>query len=218
MYVVIVGCGAVGSRLARTLSREGHDVVVIDRHANAFKSLGSGFNGTTVVGTGIDEDVLRKAGIEQADAMAAVTSNDNTNIMAAQVAKEIFSVPRVMARIFDPDREYVYHEFGLETISPTAVGVERIKNALLADGCQRLLLLGAEGEVQVVEMTVPAEAAGKKITDVELEGKCVVGAVTRGGRARVPFPGFELQEGDRVLVTVRTDYLRKARDLFELAR
>ncbi len=218
MYVVIVGCGAVGSRLARTLSREGHDVVVIDRHAESFKNLGSGFNGTTVVGTGIDEDVLRKAGIEQADAMAAVTSNDNTNIMAAQVAKEIFGVPRVMARIFDPDREYVYHEFGLETISPTAVGVERIKNALLADGCQRQMLLGSEGEVQIVEIIVPAEAAGRKVTEVEMEGKCVIGAVVRHGRAKVPFPDFELQVGDRVLATVRTDHLRRVRELFELGR
>ena len=218
MYVVIVGCGAVGSRLARTLSRDGHDVVVIDRDPESFKNLGSGFNGTTVVGTGIDEDVLRKAGIEQAGALAAVTSNDNTNIMAAQVAKEIFGVARVMARIFDPDREYVYHEFGLETISPTAVGVERIKNALLGDACQRQMLLGAEGEVQVVEIRVPAEAAGKKIKDLDVPGKCAVGAVVRKDHARVPFPDFALEEGDRVIATVRTDALRKIREMFELGR
>ncbi|MHB9145068.1 MAG: potassium channel family protein [Symbiobacteriia bacterium] len=216
MYVVIVGCGAVGSRLARTLSREGHDIVVIDSNPEAFKSLGTGFNGSTVAGTGIDEDVLRKAGIGQADALAAVTNNDNTNIMTAQVAKEIFGVQRVMARIFDPDREYVYHELGLETISPTAVGVERIKNALLADGCQRQMGLGAEGEVQVVEIRVPASAAGRTVQELELTGKCVVGAVLRHEHAKVPFPDFAVQEGDRVLATIRTDYLKKVRELFGL--
>lgn len=216
MYIVIVGCGGLGSRLARILSRDGHDVVVVDRNPEAFRSLGTGFNGATITGTGIDEDVLKKAGIEQADALAALTNNDNTNIMTAQIAKEVFAVRRVMARIFDPDREYVYHELGLETVSPTAIGVERARNALLADGCQRQLVLGAEGEVQVVEIEVPAAVAGKTVQDLELTGKCVIGAVLRHEHARVPFPDFAVQEGDRVLATVRTDYLKKVRELFGL--
>jgi len=130
MRVVIMGCGRSGAYLARKLVAEGHHVTVIDRTSASFKRLGPDFAGDLVVGTGIDEDVLRQAGIEQADAFVAVTNGDNTNVMAAQVAKEVFGVPRVVCRIYDPLREEIYRTLGLETICPTLWGVNRIREIL----------------------------------------------------------------------------------------
>lgn len=121
MKLVIMGCGRVGARLALMMDMEGHDVTVIDADPHALNRLSEEFGGKTVLGTGIDVDVLKSAGIETADAFAAVTNYDNTNIMACEVAKEIFGVKKVLARIYDPGRESLYHELGLETICPTTL-------------------------------------------------------------------------------------------------
>ena len=128
MNFVILGAGRVGSRLAALLDKMGHKVSIIDRSADAFKRLPADFRGQAVIGTGIDEDVLKSAGIEEADVFAAVTNGDNTNIMASQVAKELFHVPRVIARIYDPIREGTYHALGLETICPTTLITNQIVN------------------------------------------------------------------------------------------
>ena len=130
MRIVILGCGRVGAYLAKMLVAEGHQVTVIDRNVEAFRRLGSDFTGNLVVGTGIDEDVLRRAGIEQAEAFVAVTNGDNTNVMASQVAREIFGVPRVICRIYDPLREEIYRTLELETICPTILGATSIKEVL----------------------------------------------------------------------------------------
>jgi len=121
MKVVILGCGRVGARLATMMDSSGHDVSIIDSNPDSFRRLPETFQGETVLGTGIDVDVLKSAGIEQADAFAAVTNGDNTNIMATQIAKEIFGVNKVLARIYDPGREGFYHELGLETVCPTTL-------------------------------------------------------------------------------------------------
>lgn len=120
--IVIVGCGRVGSTLACQLVEEGHEVSVVDENVAAFGRLGEDFAGQMVVGSGIDEEVLRRAGIEQADCFASVTNGDNRNIMAAQIAQKIFSVKRVITRIYDPIRAAVYGELGLETMCPTTLG------------------------------------------------------------------------------------------------
>jgi trk system potassium uptake protein len=120
--IVIVGCGRVGSTLARRMADEGHDISVVDEIQASFGRLGEDFPGQMVVGSGVDEEVLRRAGIEQADCFASVTNGDNRNIMAAQIAKEVFNVQRVITRIYDPIRAEVYRELGLETICPTTIG------------------------------------------------------------------------------------------------
>lgn len=130
MKVVILGCGRVGSRLAVLMESDGRDVSIIDSDPNAFDRLPSDFNGQTILGTGIDVDVLKSAGIESADMFAAVTNFDNTNIMACEVAKEIFGVPHVLARIYDPGRENFYHELGLETVCPTTLVANAVHNIL----------------------------------------------------------------------------------------
>ena len=132
MKIVILGCGRVGSTLATMLDRAGHTVSVIDYSSEAFQRLSPDFGGATFVGNGVDEEILVRAGIKEADAFVAVTNGDNRNIMASQIAKEIFRVPKVMCRIYDPIREETYHELGLETISPTKVGAQMFFDALLA--------------------------------------------------------------------------------------
>jgi trk system potassium uptake protein TrkA len=128
--VVIMGCGRVGAQLAVMLERRGHEVTVLDTNPNAFERLPRDFKGRKLVGNGIDQDVLRRAGIERADAFVACTQGDNRNVMAAQVAKHIFNVPRVVSRIYDPIREEIYRMLGLRTISPTKVGAELLMKAV----------------------------------------------------------------------------------------
>ena len=132
LKIVILGCGRVGSTLATKLDQEGHEVSVIDFSSDAFQRLSPDFRGETVQGNGVDEEILTRAGIKEADAFAAVTNGDNRNIMASQIAKEIFKVKKVMCRIYDPIREETYHELGLETICPTKVGAQMFFDELVA--------------------------------------------------------------------------------------
>ena len=132
MKIVILGCGRVGSTLATMLDQSGHEVSVIDYSSEAFQRLSPDFRGETIPGNGVDEEVLIRAGIKEADAFAAVTNGDNRNIMASQIAKEIFNVKRVMCRIYDPIREETYRELGMETICPTKVGAQMFFDELLA--------------------------------------------------------------------------------------
>ena len=134
MKIVIMGCGRVGSELAAWLDREGHEVTIVDTNAFQFERyLPDSFGGRSITGNGIDQDVLRRAGIEGADAFIAVTQGDNRNVMAAQIAREIFGVQRVVCRIYDPMREQMYKGLGLRTMSPTKVGAQLLKQALEAD-------------------------------------------------------------------------------------
>ncbi len=130
MNIVIMGCGRVGAQLAMLLDAEGHLVTVLDTDSYSFRRLSSTFNGTALLGNGIDEDALRKAGIEEADAFVAVTQGDNRNVMAAQVAKHIFNVPRVICRIYDPLRRELYTTLGLEAFSPTTIFAQILKDKL----------------------------------------------------------------------------------------
>ncbi|MGI8588556.1 MAG: potassium channel family protein [Chloroflexia bacterium] len=138
MKIVIMGCGRVGARLAQLFSADGHEVSVADLHAEAFARLGPEFRGHTQTGTGIDEDVLKLTGIEGADLFIAVTDHDNANIMAAQIAKLRFGVPRAIARIYEPDREETFHRLGLETICPTTLVSNRIYKAVTTGAGARI--------------------------------------------------------------------------------
>jgi trk system potassium uptake protein TrkA len=129
--IVILGCGRVGARLALSLDAEGHDVAIVDRNPDAFRRfLVESFNGKAIVGVGIDEDVLRRAGLEGADVFVAATNLDNVNAMAGQIAQHIFKVPKVIARMYDPFREELYQAIGLTTVCPTTVGATKIKDML----------------------------------------------------------------------------------------
>jgi trk system potassium uptake protein TrkA len=130
MKVLIMGCGRVGSRLATMLDKEGHEVVILDTNARAFRRLPSDFGGKKHVGNGIDVDILERVGARGADAFVASTQGDNRNVMATQMAKHLFNIPRTLCRIYDPIREEIYNEMGLETISPTVAGANMFKERL----------------------------------------------------------------------------------------
>ncbi len=131
MNIVIMGCGRVGAQLAGMLDEDGHKVIVMDSDTYSFRRLPTSFKGTPLVGDGTDEDYLKKAGIEEADAFIAVTQGDNRNVMAAQIAKHVYNVPKVICRIYDPLREEMYQTLGLETISPTMVGAKLLRDKVV---------------------------------------------------------------------------------------
>ncbi len=133
MRVVILGCGRVGATLAAKLDQAGHQVTIIDARVDSFQRLDPKFKGERVLGNGVDEEILKRAGIESADAFAAVTNGDNRNIMASQLAKEIFNIKKVVCRIYDPLRAQTYNELGLETICPTIIGADMLYGSLTGD-------------------------------------------------------------------------------------
>ena len=131
MNVVIMGCGRVGAQLAALLDSDGMKVTVLDKDAYSFRRLPSGFGGTALVGDGTDADMLKKAGVEEADIFVALTQGDNRNIMAAQIAKKMFNVPRVICRIYDPLRKDVYDSLGVEALSPTTIFAQLLREKLM---------------------------------------------------------------------------------------
>ncbi len=161
MNVLVIGCGKVGSQLATILSEEGHDVSVVDRDAKNFEMLDESFSGMTTIGVPIDQDVLKQAGIESCDAVAAVSQDDNLNIMCSQLAKEVFKVPSVLARIYDPARENVFSHFGLHTVCPTNLTVSAVKSALTENQSIRTINFGAH-TLSFNLIPVPDELVGKR--------------------------------------------------------
>lgn len=212
MNSVIVGCGRVGVMLAHLLEHEGHQVTIVDKTPTAFRNLGSGFRGRTVTGVGFDRDVLREAGIERADAFAAVTSGDNSNFVAATVARDTFRVPTVVARIYDPQREQIYRRLGIRTISSTAWGAHKLKRLMLNSDLHGTQELGS-GEVQVMEARVSSLVAGRAIRDLVYNGEVNVFAVVREGRAAVPAPSMILEEGDVLHMSVASGAVDKVEAL-----
>lgn len=145
MKVLVLGCGRVGARLAGMLDAEGHDVRVIDQNSDAFQRLPATFRGATIVGQGIDDETLIQSGIEGADVFAAVTNDDNTNIMASEIAKIVHNVPKVITRIYDPVREETFNTLGLETVCPTTLGAELVSR-MLAKAERRVPMVNRSGE------------------------------------------------------------------------
>lgn len=212
MRYLIVGCGRVGSTLALRLARAGHDVTVVDESSSAFRRVGRDFPGKLVLGTGIDVDVLRRAGAESADGFAAVTQGDNRNIMAALIAQQHFKIKRVVARIYDPERSYMYRDFGISTVCPTTVGARLMGNALVEEHYQSLLFDRAD--VEIVEHTVNAASAGRKVQDLTLPDKTQVTLVVRAQRSIIPTPELRLEAGDQIVAIVRSEVVEEYRNLF----
>lgn len=198
MQAIVVGCGKVGSLLARLLAEHGDDVAVIDEDSAAFERLGSGFNGDTVPGKGVDVDVLRSAGADDADALVAVTSNDNVNLVTAQIATQLFEVPVVLCRVHDELREQIYRKRGMETISPTRLTAHQMMRRLLAG---RMLADGLPVGYNWRDVTVGASLAGKSVEEAEQALGTRILFVYRGGDVTMATSGFRLTSKD-VLATV----------------
>lgn len=201
MKVIVIGAGRVGSQVATALDLEGHDIVVVDRDPTVFRRLGKGFKGRTITGHGYDRDVLIDAGIERADALVAVTSGDNHNIVAALMAKNVFRVPKVVARIYDPERARIYAHLGIPTIASTAWSAQRVRDMIAHAQLEHRIELG-NGEVGLLEVVVPAALVGKSVADITVPGEILVSAIVRQGRAFIHGSGTIFERDDVMFVMV----------------
>jgi trk system potassium uptake protein TrkA len=204
MRYLIVGCGRVGSSLAKLLESDGHEVIVVDENAAAFKRLGPSFKGHVVVGTGIDYDVLKRAGAATADGFIAVTNGDNRNIMAALIAQRMFKIQRIVARIYDPPRGLMYRQLGIQTVCPTTVGAKMIRDTLIGAPWENQSF--DFGGLTSLAAVVGAADAGKRIADIEEEGRVRIAAVRRSAKeVIVASAEFVVQEGDELSAVVGPD-------------
>jgi trk system potassium uptake protein TrkA len=215
MKVIIVGCGRAGAELALQLLQDGHDITVVDKDPKAFYRLGEGFKGETVTGIGFDRDVLIRAGVQRADALAAFTDGDNTNIITARVARNVFRVPKVVARLYDPRRAEIYQRLGLQTVSSTAWGVNRAIQLLIHPDLHVAATLG-NGDVEVVELEVPSHWVSRTLNNANVPGEISVVALTRKDKTIIPTLGTVFQEGDRVAIAVLVSSRGRLEDLMAL--
>ena len=199
MHIVIMGCGRVGSTLAHILEDQGYSVAIIDQDREAFRKLRSGFKGKRIVGVGFDQDVLIEAGIEHADAFAAVSSGDNSNVISARVVRESFGVERVAARIYDPRRAEVYQRLGIPTVATVRWTADQMLRRLLPDGSEPLWR-DPTGAVVLAEVAYSEKWVGEKVHALEDAARTRVAYISRLGEAMLPGPGTVLQEGDVLYV------------------
>jgi trk system potassium uptake protein TrkA len=204
VHVVIVGCGRVGSSLARQLLSAGHSVAVIDKRPASFERFLNDWDGQKVVGYGFDRDRLQEAGIERADALAAVTSGDNSNIMVARIAKETYQVGRVVARIYDPRRAGVYERLGIPTVATVDWTTDQAMRRLLPDQ-NRAEWVDPSGGVALVERRLPDAWVGRKLEELEQAGRWRVISLTRTGKAALADLSLLVQENDTVTLAVAGD-------------
>lgn len=212
--VIIMGCGRVGTLLTQELAKAGHDVVVIDKKAAAFHRLPPGFDAKTIVGLGFDRNVLEEAGIKEADAFLAVSSGDNSNILAARVAREHYHVPKVVARIYDPMRADIYERLNIPTVSTTRWGVKQMM-MMLTHPREEIKETLAAGDLFRMRIEIPSHLVGKSVSSLEVDGKVLVAGVDRGGTGFIPIGSSTFQEGDFAAVVVQKDALELLDELLQ---
>jgi len=204
VHVVIMGCGRLGSTLAHKLDAQGHSVAVIDQNADAFRRLGAEFSGTTVTGMGFDRDVLRAAGIERADAFAAVSSGDNSNIISARLARETYGVSRVVARIYDARRALVYERLGIPTVATIRWAADRMVRHLVPEATVEVFR-DPTSSISIVEAPLHRDWVGQTVKTLEEATGARVAYLMRFGIGSLATPSTVLQDGDQVFMLVTDD-------------
>ncbi|HUZ10487.1 MAG TPA: TrkA family potassium uptake protein [Acidimicrobiales bacterium] len=195
MHVIVVGCGRVGSGLARALVGEGHTVAIIDRRKQAFRRLPADWAGQQIVGSGFDRDDLERAGAKAADALAAVTSGDNTNILTVRIARESYHIPNVVARIYDPRRAEIYQRLGIPTVATVTWTIDQVHRRLVPEAMTDEWT-DASGKLSLVDRSLPERWAGRRLVDLEEPALVGLVAVTRAGEPRLDARELVGQEGD----------------------
>jgi trk system potassium uptake protein TrkA len=203
VHVVIMGCGRVGSTLARALEDRGHSVAIIDNNPDAFRRLGPGFVGDKINGYGFDQSVLEAAGISDAGAFAAVSNGDNSNIISARVARETFGIDNVVARIYDPGRAEVYQRLGISTVATVRWTVDQILRRLLPAGSEPEWR-DPSGSIRISVLPAPAKWVGHRMTELEVTGARVA-FYTRTGHGQLPSADTALQDGDQLHLVIAED-------------
>ncbi|HQX02162.1 MAG TPA: TrkA family potassium uptake protein [Anaerolineales bacterium] len=217
MKVIIMGCGRVGSQVSLLLARHGHEVIVIDHDANALTKLGTDFKGRVVRGIGFDRNILIEAGVETAEGFVAASSSDNANIVAARIARNIFRVPRVVARLYDPVRAEVYQRLGLTTISSTAWGAERIVEVVTHNDLD-VLNVFSDGGTTMIRVESPARLNGHRVAQLNIPGEVSVTAITRSDRTFIPVSGTEFQDGDILYLAVIPSAMNRLEEMLGIER
>ena len=214
MHVVVMGCGRVGSAIARKLEEIGHSVAVIDQDPEAFRRLGPEFAGRQVTGLGFDRQTLLDAGVDSAGAFAAVSSGDNSNIIAARVARETFGVQHVVARIYDSKRAEVYERMGIPSVATVPWTVNRLLRELLSVNVSELWR-EPTGKVLLMRLTVTEPWVGKKLSALEASSGARAAWLVRFGDAQLPTAGTVLQDGDQLIVAVTDEITARVHEVVE---
>jgi trk system potassium uptake protein TrkA len=209
VHIVIMGCGRVGSTLTRSLEERGHTTAVIDSNPDAFRRLGPGFSGITVTGMGFDRDVMIKAGIERADAFAAVSSGDNSNIISARVAREQFKIDNVVARIYDPGRAEVYERLGVPTVATVPWAADQVLRRVVPAGTEPAWR-DQTGEVRLDQVYAPVPWISRRIAELEEAAGVRVAFLRRLGTGVIATPDTVIQEGDYLSLFMREDHTSAA--------
>ncbi|MDQ0361745.1 potassium channel family protein [Breznakia pachnodae] len=212
MNIVIVGGGRMGSGLLRQLLQEGHKVTLIDTNENVLSKLQKDYDFTAVKGIGFDKDVLEKANIKLADAMVSCTNSDETNALIARISKNIYRVPRVIARLFDPDKAKIYSALGIETISTTSWGIHRASELINYSELDPILTIG-NNDVELVKVEVPALLVGRTVDQVRMIGEISVVAIYRDSKSFIPTSGTVFQNGDLLYISVLTTSIKRLKTL-----
>jgi len=217
MNIIIMGCGRVGSQVSQLLVQQGHMVTVIDHDANALARLGRDFKGRVVEGLGFDRNVLIDAGVESAEGFVAASASDNANIVAARIARNIFRVPRVVARLYDPVRAEVYQRLGLTTISSTQWGAERIVEVVTHNDLD-VVDIFRDGGTMMVRVEVPSRLNGYRVAQMNIPGEVLVSAITRDDQTFIPVTGTEFREGDVMYLAVIPSAMVRLEELLGMER
>ncbi|MBM4457166.1 MAG: TrkA family potassium uptake protein [Chloroflexi bacterium] len=210
MNIIVVGCGRVGAQLANRLFQQGHHVTVVDQAATAFDNLDQAFRGRTLEGDVLAQDLLRRAGIEKAHALAVVTSSDTVNCVVGHVARTVYGVPNVVARNYEPRYRSLYEAFNLHAVGPSIWGAQRIEE-MLTDDPLRTVFSAGNGEVEIYEVLVSNRWRGRKLREMLTSTDCLPVALTRAGRAVLPTPDTMLEECDVLHVSATRESIETLR-------
>lgn len=216
MKAIVIGCGKFGVRVAEYLIRQNHDVTVVDNNKETFHALSEEFTGKLVCGFAYDRSVLEEAGIATADVLISCASSDSINAVVASLAKNIFHVPTVIARMYDPIRAKMFESMGIYTISITRLGVENIMEYLEDNRSWRIIRKLGNGDIQLVKARVSSGLEGKKLTDLNIDGKMNLIALERKGYSLFPEKDMVCEYNDMLYLAVRKDYALQAREILQL--
>ncbi|MCM8758286.1 MAG: TrkA family potassium uptake protein [Candidatus Omnitrophica bacterium] len=213
MYFIVIGCGKVGSQLAKLLS-ENHNVVVIDKNPSSFQALQPVFNGITITGNCINLDILRDAGIEKCDGIAAVTDDDNVNIVVAQIAKKMFNINKCIVRIVDPVKNEIYRKLGYDVISGQRLIAAIIRDKLIEKGTTTYII--ESGEITFLEAIINGKKAGLRISDLNVADEFKVVVVVKDDGPVIPDDGYVVKEGDLIIGVARIKSIPKIKKILEI--
>ncbi|MDP4090855.1 MAG: TrkA family potassium uptake protein, partial [Bacillota bacterium] len=211
--VIIVGCGKLGSGLALNLVKKGHKVTVIDSDPEAFELLGKEFNGETIVGVGFDKTILEKAQIKTSDAIVACSKSDDTNALIGRISRNIYKVPKVISRLYDPRRAEIYRSLGIQTISTTTWGVHQAAEML---SYNQLDSISTTGGFQMIRVETPALLVGRTVNELTVIGEIQVVAIIRGNKTFMPTRGTAFQKHDVILIAALTTSVGRLKSLLGL--